>query len=51
VATFNQTVYLDGRKIYEDGKLTILEEIEIEKVARTFGTPTTLLEPNQIDLM
>jgi leucyl aminopeptidase (aminopeptidase T) len=51
VATFNQTVYLDGRKIYEDGKLTILEEIEIEKVAKTFGTPTTLLKPNQIELM
>jgi hypothetical protein len=50
VATFNQTVYVDGRKIYEDGKLTILEEAEIEKLAKTFGTPATLLEQNRIDL-
>jgi len=50
VATFNQTVYVDGRKIYEDGKLTILEEAEIEKLAKTFATPATLLEQNRIDL-
>ena len=49
VATFNQTVYVDGRKIYEEGKLTILEETEIEKVAKTL-TPTTLLKQDQIDL-
>jgi leucyl aminopeptidase (aminopeptidase T) len=50
VATFNQTVYVDGRKIYEEGKLTILEEMEIERLAETFGRPATLLKPNQIDL-
>ena len=50
VATFNQTVYVDGRKIYEDGKLTILEEIEIEKFAANFGSPAGLLEQHQVDL-
>jgi leucyl aminopeptidase (aminopeptidase T) len=50
VATFNQTVYVDGRKIYEDGKLTVLEEAEIEKFAQNFGTPGALLRQNPIDL-
>jgi hypothetical protein len=50
VATFNQTVYVDSRKIYEEGKLTKLEEMEIERLAETFGRPATLLKPNQTDL-
>jgi leucyl aminopeptidase (aminopeptidase T) len=50
VATFNQTVYVDDRKIYEDGRLTILEEAGIENVAKGFGSPAALLRQDRIDL-
>jgi hypothetical protein len=50
VATFNQTVSIDGRKIYDQGKLAILNELEIQKVARSFDTPVTLLDQSPIDL-
>jgi hypothetical protein len=50
VATFNQTVYVDDRKIYEDGSLTILEEADIQKLAKDFGTPAALLRQDRIDL-
>jgi hypothetical protein len=47
---FEEPARRDGRKIYEDGKLTVLEEAEIESLAKTFATPATLLEQNRIDL-
>jgi leucyl aminopeptidase (aminopeptidase T) len=50
VATFNQTVSIDGRKIYDQGKLAVLDEVEIQKVARNFDTPVTLLDQSAIDL-
>jgi leucyl aminopeptidase (aminopeptidase T) len=50
VATFNQTVYVDGRKIYDGGALALLEEAEVEKTARKFGAPSSLLSQHRIDL-
>jgi leucyl aminopeptidase (aminopeptidase T) len=50
VATFSQTVYVDGRKIYDEGKLAILDEREIENAAKNFGAPAALLGQNPIDL-
>jgi leucyl aminopeptidase (aminopeptidase T) len=50
VATFNQTVYVDGRRIYEEGKLSILDETELERAAKNFNTPINVLEQNLIDL-
>jgi hypothetical protein len=50
VATFNQTVYIDGRKIYDEGKLSILDETEVEKAAKDLGTPINLLGQNPINL-
>jgi hypothetical protein len=50
VAIFNQTVAIDGRKIYDQGKLALLNEGEIQKAATTFNAPVTLLEQSPIDL-
>ena len=50
VATFSQTVSIDGRKIYDQGKLALLNEGEIQKAARTFNAPVTLLDQSPIDL-
>ena len=50
VAIFNQTVAIDGRKIYDQGKLALLNEGEIQKAARTFNAPVTLLDQSPIDL-
>lgn len=50
VATFNQTLYVDGRKIYEEGRLAILEDTKVEAAAKRFGDPDKLLQHNVIDL-
>ena len=50
VATFNQTIYVDGRKIYDEGKLAILDEAKLEQAAKNFGAPIALFEHNHIDL-
>jgi len=50
VATFNQTVYVDGRRIYDEGRLAILHETAIQTAAKNVATPGSLLEQNAIDL-
>jgi hypothetical protein len=50
VASFNQTVTIDGRKIYDQGKLAVLDELEIQKAARNFDTSVRLFDQSQIDL-
>lgn len=50
VAIFNQTVYVDGRKLYDEGKLSILEETEVQRAVRSFNRPINLLDQNPMDL-
>lgn len=50
VAVFNQTVYVEGRKIYEEGYLALSEEATIQKAIRYLGTDATWLSQTPIDL-
>lgn len=50
VATFNQTVYVDGRKIYEHGSLAVIDEAEIWESAKKYGDPDKLFQHQVIDL-
>ncbi len=50
VATFRQTLYVDGRKIYDDGRLAILDHPRILEAAKRFGDPDRLLGHHSIAL-
>ena len=50
VATFNQTVSVDGRNIYKDGTLAILDDTRIQKAANKLGSPVNLFQQSPIDL-
>jgi hypothetical protein len=46
IATFNQTVYVDGVKIYEDGRLAVLDSVDMNG----FDSADTVLEQRTVDL-
>lgn len=50
VAIFGQTLSIDGKKIYDRGELGIVNEPEIQKVAKNLDVPVTLFRQNPIDL-
>jgi len=50
VAIFDQTLSIDGKKIYDCGKLAILNEAEIQRAAKTLDVPAASFSQNPIDL-
>ena len=43
-------LYVDGRKIFDEGRLGVLEDPEVEAAAKRFGDLAKLLQHNVIDL-